>query len=1202
MFSRFFINRPIFASVLSIVIVLGGGVALFTLPVAQYPEITPPTVEVSAAYPGANAQVVADTVAAPIEQQVNGVEGMMYMSSQCTNDGNYTLTITFKPGTDLNIAQVLVQNRESLAEPILPDLVKRRGISVKKKSANVLLIVNLLSRDNSRKSLELSNYATIQIRDELSRLPGVGDITYLGQRDYSMRLWLDPQKLAAYNLNAQDVIQAVQGQNIQVAAGQIGQPPTPSGQVTQYIITTLGRLENTDQFANIILKNTNGALLYLKDVANIELGAQSYDQTCTLDGKPSVALSVYQLPGSNALEVASRVKQRMKELKNRFPPGIDYDIIYDTTPFITESISEVFETLFDAVVLVAVVVLVFLQNWRSSLIPLIAVPVAVIGTFAVMAAMGFSLNNLTLFGLVLAIGIVVDDAIVVVEAVEHHIEHGLEPRAATLKAMQQVSGPVLAIGLVLAAVFVPAAFISGIMGQFFRQFALTIAVSTLISAFNSLTLSPALSALLLRPRVKGKFEALPWFVFTPAGAWIGHKLGIHWSGPALAALDRWFPALHTLPLYEHLLAALRLWGPIVIGALVATLIGLILGRLLNFILGWAFRLFNQGFDLSVLGYTRAVSGLLRVSLVVLLIYGGLLAMTWWGFTRTPTGFIPQQDKGYLLVNIQLPDAAAVSRTQQVVQQIEAIALQTPGVKHSVAISGQSILLNANASNFGALYLMLDDFEHRVAHGLSAEEIAARLDDRFQEEVPQAAVNIFGAPPIEGLGTAGGFKIIIQDTGDTGLKALQDTADKVVEAGTQNPHLQGLFTSFRADTPWLELIIDRAQAKDRGVSIDDIRSTLESTIGPYYINDFNRFGRTWQVNVQARDTFRQSPEDIKLLEVRNNQGVPVPLAAFASVRSISGPVLEMRYNMYPAAAVHADPGPNTSSGQAITALEETANDQLPTTMRTEWTELALLQLQTGNTAMWVFLLAVALVFLVLAAQYESWALPLAVILVVPMCLLCSITGVVFAKMDVNIFTQIGFLVLVGLACKNAILIVEFAKAQRESGMPRKEATLAACQLRLRPIIMTSFAFILGVVPLMVSAGAGAEMRRTLGTAVFAGMLGVTLFGIFLTPVFYYVIQWFADRRARAAIEADEETALPTDYELLLDGASRTVRTGQASLAEHGNGQAGNKQVGDEPLREIEAALEALRRAHDPAGRRDALDTLNRATRKLTEHFD
>jgi multidrug efflux pump subunit AcrB len=1107
-FSRFFINRPIFASVLSIVIVLAGSIAYFTLPRTQYPEITPPTVEVSAYYPGANAQVVADTVAAPIEQAVNGVEGMMYMSSQCTNDGNYSLTVTFKPGSDLNISQVLVQNRESLAEPILPDLVKRRGISVKKKSPNVLMIVNLYSEEG-RTDLELSNYATIQIRDELSRVPGVGDITYLGQRDYSMRLWLDPQKLATYNLNAQDVIQAVQAQNIQVAAGQIGQPPTPRGQVSQYIITTLGRLQNTEQFENIILKSSNGAPVHLKDVANIELGAQSYDQICTLDGEPSVALSVYQLPGSNALDVAKQVKERMRQLKDHFPPGIKYRIIYDTTPFINESITEVFETLFDAIVLVALVVLVFLQNWRSSLIPLAAVPVAVIGTFAVMAVMGFSLNNLTLFGLVLAIGIVVDDAIVVVEAVEHHIEHGMKPRDATLRAMQQVSGPVVAIGLVLSAVFIPCAFITGITGQFFRQFALTIAVSTIISAFNSLTLSPALSALLLRARVRGKFDPLPWFVFLPLGAWVGHKIGWQRMMPALAPLGVEVPA--------ETMETVRLWGPIAIGALAALLVALVLGRPVNFLLGWSFRLFNQVFDYSVGAYTRGVSGLVRVSLLVLLIYGGLLGLTWLGFAYTPTGFIPQQDKGYLLVNVQLPDAASVTRTKNVVEQVDLIARDTPGVKHSVAISGQSILLNANASNFGALYLMLEDFEKRMPLKLSADAIAASLQDRLQKEVPNAIVNIFPAPPVEGLGTAGGFKIIIQDTGDNGLPTLQENAERAIETASTNSHLQGLFTSFRADTPWVELVIDREQAKDRGVSIDDVRTTLESTFGSFYINDFNRFGRTWQVNVQALDTFRGSVDDFKQIKVRNDQNETVPLADFASVRYVSGPVLIMRYNMYPSAPVHADAGPDTSSGQAIDALEEAANANLPTTMRTEWTELAFLQLQTGNTAMWVFLLAVALVFLVLAAQYESWALPLGVILVVPMCLLCSITGVVLAKMDVNIFTQIGFLVLVGLACKNAILIVEYAKAQRESGAPRREATLAACQLRLRPIIMTSFAFILGVVPLMVSEGAGAEMRRTLGTAVFAGMLGVTLFGIFLTPVFYYVIQWFIDRRSKLALE-------------------------------------------------------------------------------------
>jgi multidrug efflux pump subunit AcrB len=1068
------------------------------------------------------------------------------MSSQCTNDGAYTLTVTFKPGSDLNISQVLVQNRESLAEPILPDLVKRRGISVKKKSPNVLMIVNLFSPDSSRDNLYLSNYATIQLRDELSRLPGVGDVTYIGQRDYSMRVWLDPQKLVHYNLNPQDVIAQVQAQNIQVAAGQIGQPPTPSGQVFQYTMTTLGRLENTEQFGDIIVKNSGGAIVYLKDVANIELGAQSYDQTCTLNGKPSVALSVYQLPGSNALKVAEKVKERMKELKRRFPPGMEYAIVYDTTPFITESIREVGETLIDAIVLVAAVVLLFLQNWRSALIPLVAVPVAVIGTFAVMAVLGFSLNNLTLFGLVLAIGIVVDDAIVVVEAVEHQIEHGMKPRQATLRAMELVSGPVVAIGLVLSAVFIPCAFIGGLIGQFFRQFALTIAVSTLISAFNSLTLSPALAALLLKPRKKGHFEALPWFAFPAIGAWVGHKLGGHW-------VTLLFQGLH-IDLPPDMLESWRFWWPILGGSmfgLVVAFLELFLDRIaggpINFILGWSFRLFNWGFDRATGAYARVVGGLLRVSVVMLVVYGGLLFLTWWSFTRTPTGFIPQQDKGYLLVNVQLPDASSVSRTERIVQRVEKMARQTPGIKHTVAISGQSILLGANSPNFGALYLMLDDFEQRTSPDLSGDAIARRLQMRLDAEVPEARIHVFGAPPVEGLGTAGGFKIILQDRGDGTLKELQDTAEDVVKTGSKDPGLQGLFTSFRADTPWLELVIDRVQAKDRGVSIDDVRTTLESTLGPYYINDFNRFGRTWQVNVQARDAFRQRPEDIGLLQVRNGQGQMVPLSAFSSYRWVSGPVLVMRYNMYRSAAINADAGPGTSSGQAIAHLQEAAERNLPPTMEQEWTELALLQLQTGNTAMYVFVLAVALVFLVLAAQYESWSLPLAVILVVPMCLLCAVAGVVMRHMDINIFTQIGFVVLVGLACKNAILIVEYAKAQHEAGVPRYEATLEAVKLRLRPIVMTSFAFILGVVPLVISEGAGAEMRQTLGTAVFSGMLGVTLFGIFLTPVFYYVIQWFGDWRAsrrRPELE-EEEDSEEAPYQQLPrtdpDGPDLTIRT-------------------------------------------------------------
>jgi len=1098
-FSNFFINRPIFASVLSIIITLAGGISLFMLPIAQYPEITPPTVEVSAYYPGANAQVVADTVAAPIEQQVNGVQDMLYMSSQCTNDGTYTLTVTLANGVDLNMAQVLVQNRVSLAQPILPELVRRRGVTVKKKSPSVLMIVNLFSPDDTRDNLYLSNYATIQLKDELARLNGVGDITYLGQRDYSMRLWLDPEKMHARSLTASDVITAIQQQNTQVAAGQLGQPPVAAGQVFQVTMSTLGRLTDVDQFANMILKtDALGRLVRLSDVANIELGAQAYDQTCTLNGRPSVALSVYQLPGSNALDVARRVRTRMEEMKKRFPDGVDYAIVYDTTPFINQSIHEVFQTLRDAVILVAVVVLLFLQNWRSAIIPLVAVPVAIIGTFAVMAMMGFSLNNLTLFGLVLAIGIVVDDAIVVVEAVEHHIEQGQTPKLATILAMSQVAGPVIAIGLVLSAVFIPCAFISGITGQFFRQFALTIAVSTVISAFNSLTLSPALTALLLRPQDKETALPLPTFAFPLIGIWLGWEFLTPWLKQGAALLPE-----GSLDIF----AGAPEWAVPAGAAAIAALAGWIVSRPLNLVLRSTFRGFNASFARATGAYTRMVAGLLRVSFLVIAVYGGLLALTYIGFEKAPKGFIPAQDKGYLLVNVQLPDSASVQRTIDVMRHIEEITRKTPGVRHTVAVAGQSILLNANAPNFGAMYIMLEDFSKRTPHELSADAIGARLEAVLQNEIKGGLINIFGAPPLDGLGTAGGFKIIIEDRGDTGPKSLQAVADGIVAEGRRTPGLQGTFTSFRADTPWLYLNIDRTAAKMMSVSMGELFNVLQVNLGSLYVNDFNRFGRTWQVNVQADADYRRQIEDLKQLRIRSDRGRMVPLGTLASIEDMSGPVLVMRYNMYPAAAVNVSPAPGVSSGQAIDATEELARKGLIRSMRAEWTELALLQLQTGNTAMLVFLLAVVLVFLVLAAQYESWSLPLAVILVVPMCLLCSIAGVLLAHLDVNIFTQVGFIVLVGLACKNAILIVEFAKARREAGADLTQATLEACQLRLRPIIMTSLAFILGVVPLVIGEGAGAEMRRTLGTAVFAGMLGVTLFGIFLTPVFFYVVRRF-----------------------------------------------------------------------------------------------
>ncbi len=1059
MLSRFFIQRPIFASVLSIIITLAGGLAVFVLPIAQYPDITPPTVQVTASYPGANSQLVLDTVAAPIEQQVNGVDDMLYMSSQCTNDGNYTLTVTFHLGTDLNIAQVLVQNRVQLAMPVIPSIVQQQGVAVKKKAPNIMMIVNLVStKDQQGRYLHddiwLSNYATIQIKDELLRLPGVGDVTFMGQRDYSMRAWLDPDELATRSMSANDVVKALREQNIQVAAGQIGQEPVPPGQNFQFTMSALGRLIAPEQFGKIILKtgkanekSMSATVVRLRDVARLERGAKQYDQSCTLDAEPSVALSIYQLPGSNALDTAKAVYAKMVELSQRFPEGIQYKIVYDTTPFIYESIVEVLKTLRDAVLLVAIVVLVFLQNWRAAIIPLIAVPVAIVGTFSVMAGMGFSLNNLSLFGLVLAIGIVVDDAIVVVENVERWLAQGLAPREAAEKAMDEVTGPVIAVALVLCAVFVPCAFISGITGQFFRQFALTIAVSTVISAFNSLTLSPALAALLLKPH--------------------GAK-----RDPLTVVFD--------------------------------------------LALGWFFRLFNWGFNWSTNLYTRGVGMILRGSAIALLIYGGLLYLTYWGFARVPSGFIPQQDKGYLLANVQLPDGAAVDRTREVMRRIEKIAHEIPGVEHTVGISGQSLLLGANAPNFGSFYVMLDEFARRHGAELSGDAIAAKLRARCQDEVREALVSIFNAPPVDGLGNAGGFKLMIEDHGNLGLNELQAAADRIVARGNETPGLVGIFTSLRADTPWIYLDIDRVKAMSMNVSPSDVFDTLQVYMGSLYVNDFNEFGRTWQVNVQADARYRASLQDVKQMKVRNALGKMVPLGTICSSRNISGPVMVMRYNMYPAAAINGNMAPGVSSGQAIQKMEDVAARELPPAMASQWTELTLMQILAGNTAMKVFALAVVLVFLVLAAQYESWSLPLAVILVVPMCLLCSIAGVALAHMDVNIFTQIGFVVLVGLASKNAILIVEFAKQQRDSGIERRQATLEACRLRLRPIMMTSFAFILGVVPLVIAQGAGAEMRRTLGTAVFSGMLGVTLFGIFLTPLFFYTIQWFIDRgQGRAA---------------------------------------------------------------------------------------
>jgi multidrug efflux pump subunit AcrB len=1153
--ARFFVDRPVFATVISVVIVLAGLVAWDTLPIAQYPDVTPPTVLVTATYPGANAPTVRDTVAAPIEEQVSGVEGMMYMSSRCTNDGAYNLVVTFKQGMNSDIAQVLVQNRVQLALPVIPPLVQNEGITVKKQSPNTLMIVNLVSPDNRHDDLFLSNYATIYVRDELGRVDGVAGIGYLGERDYSLRVWLDPDKLAALNLSAMDVVTAISQQNVQVAAGQIGQQPAPKGTQFQLTVNTLGRLVEPEQFADIILKGgqpttqgmttgggsgsgssgtgspggssgTSGQddsttsdttspstpLVRLRDVGRVQLGSQQYDQSCTLDGRPSVALSIYQLPGSNALKTAAGVYAKMRELKTRFPDGLDYKIVYDTTPFIRESVYEVGYTLRDAVILVAIVVLLFLQDWRAMILPMIDVPVSLIGTLAVMALLGFTLNNLTLFGLVLAIGIVVDDAIVVLENIERLIATGLDARTATIKAMEEITGPVLAITLVLSAVFIPCCFLGGISGQFFRQFAVTIAVSTIISAINALTMTPSRAVLIFKSE-EGKGhghhrEALPWWIFAVLGgaltAWLGPQyVAGHWGIPAAptaeeaAEMPQW--------LYWSIMAAYA--AP---GVLAGGLLGWFIIRPVNAGLGWFFRGFNRLFDRMTGAYGATVGRVLRLSAVVIVIYVGLLGMTYWQFQRTPTGFIPQQDKGYLILNVQLPDSASAERTQSVLHQIEALARKTPGVKHTVGIAGQSLILSANAPNLGSLYVLLDEFDRRRGAGRDADSIAEAIRARCRDEVSEAVVSAFGAPPVDGLGTTGGFNLILEDRGNLGAGELERVGAQIVDQGNQTPGLQKLFNSSGANTPWVYLDIDRSKCMALGVSVNDVFNTLQVYLGSYYVNNFNEFGRTWQVNVQADPRFRSQVSDVRQLQVRNNQGQMVRLGTLLDVRDTSGPVMVMRYNLYSAASITGNPAPGTGSAQAIGLMQGLAERARAQSMQYEWTELAKLQEEAGSSALWFFALSVVFVFLVLAAQYESWALPLAVILVVPMCLLCSVVGVQLAGIEVTIFTQIGFVVLVGLASKNAILIVEFAKQQQEAGVPLREATLAAVKLRLRPILMTSFAFILGVVPLVVATGAGAEMRRSLGVAVFSGMLGVTLFGVFLTPVFFYVIQWFGAR--------------------------------------------------------------------------------------------
>jgi multidrug efflux pump subunit AcrB len=1120
MFSHFFIDRPIFATVLSIVIVIVGAVALIALPIAQYPDVAPPSIQVSAIYPGASASVAAETVATPIEQEINGVEDMLYMSSKSTNDGQVYIDVTFKLGTNLNMAQVLVQNRVAIAEAKLPEDVKRQGVTTKKKSPSILLCVNLISPDKSRDQLFLSNYATIQIKDVLARLEGVGDVTFLGARDYAMRVWLDPEQLASRNLTAGDVMKALQEQNVQVAAGRLGAPPAPAGQDFQLTINTLGRLPNADEFEDIIIQvGDDGEITRVRDVGRAEIGAKNYDVSSLLDGQSAVTLAVFQLPGSNALDTAQHVKDAMAELSKSFPPGVEHRIVYDTTVFVSESIHEVYKTLVEAIILVFIVVLIFLQNWRATIIPMVAVPVSLVGTFAVMAMLGFSLNNLSLFGMVLAIGIVVDDAIVVVENVERNMALGMGPRDAARRAMEEVAGPVIAIALVLSAVFIPTAFIAGISGEFYRQFALTIAASTIISAFNSLTLSPALCAILLKAHPKDAHghghvqpDALPrlgimilfglaaFFLLTPVLAgWFGVAIPHEGHGEAPAAAA------------EHGSGA-GLWVVRAVAFLIGCVVGFLVAKFVNAALGYFFKGFNWFFDRAIAIYGAIVAGLLRLAAIVLVVYGGFMFLTYLGFSAVPVGFIPEQDKGYLVLNAQLPDGASLERSEAVIAKMTEIVAKTPGVAHSIGVPGYSVLLSTNLPNIGGMFVILEPFEDRKGDtSRSAKAVAAELRKRFGE-IKEANIVAFGAPPIDGLGNTGGFKLQVQDRGSAGSAGLQQAVDGLAAAGNQNPKLAGLFTSFRSSQPQLFVELDRSQAKKQGVAITDIFQTLQAYLGSAYVNDFTFENRNWQVSVQAEAKYRLRPDDIGKLQVRNRKGEMVPLSALLNVSDSAGPAIVNRYNMYPSAEVNGNTAAGTSSGQAIGIMKDLGATELPPGFGFEWTELTLQQILAGNTAVLVFLLGSVFVFLVLAAQYESWTIPLAIILIVPMCLFAAIAGVWAVNSDNNIFTQIGLLVLIGLAAKNAILIVEFAKQLQDQGKPRVEATLEACRLRLRPILMTSLAFGLGVVPLVTGKGAGAEMRFALGIAVLAGITGVTIFGIFFTPVFYSVIRRLTEPRA------------------------------------------------------------------------------------------
>jgi len=1057
-FSRFFVDKPIFAAVLSVIVFVAGLIAIFQLPISEYPDVVPPSVVVRAQYPGANPKVIAETVAAPLEEQINGVQNMLYMSSQNTSDGALQLTVTFAIGTNVEQAETAVQNRVQRALPRLPEEVRQIGVTTVKSSPNLTMVVHLNSPDGRYDDLYLRNYAVLNVKDQLARLHGMGEVQLFGSGDYAMRIWLDPQKVAARNLTASDVVDAIREQNVQVAAGVIGQGPS-KGAEFQLTVNTQGRLQTVEQFGGIVVKtNADGATTLLKDVARLEMGSNSYALRSLLNNRSAVAIPIFEAPNANALQLSTDVRATMERLSRDFPEGVEYSIVYDPTQFVRESINSVIHTLLEAVLLVALVVIVFLQTWRASVIPLLAVPVSIVGTFAVMLGFGFSINTLSLFGLVLAIGIVVDDAIVVVENVERNIDSGLSPRDATIQAMKEVSGPIIAIALVLCAVFVPIAFVSGLTGQFYRQFALTIAISTVISAFVSLTLAPALSAVLLRSHAAPK-DALT------------------------RGMDRLF--------------------------------------------GRFFAGFNRFFGRSAHRYEGGVKGVLRHKGASLVVYALLGVAGLFMFKAVPPGFVPQQDKQYLIGFAQLPDAASLDRSEAVIRKMSDIAKDIPGVENSISFPGLSINGFTNAPNAGIVFIGLKPFDQRRDKSLSAEAIAAEVNKRMGA-VQDAFVMVLSPPPVNGLGTTGGFKLMIEDRGNVGYDELYKAVQAVQMKAWQNPKLAGVFSGYQINVPQLFADVDRVKAKQLGVPLQVIYQTLQINLGSLYVNDFNQFGRTYQVRVQADAQFRSQRAQMTQLKVRNNKGEMLPLSSLMQVKDAYGPDRVQRYNNYVSADLNGGAAPGVSSGQAQAEMEKILKETLPKGIAYEWTDLTYQEILAGNTMMIVFPLCVLLVFLVLAAQYESWTLPLAVILIVPMSILCALIGVKLTGGDNNIFTQIALFVLVGLASKNAILIVEFARELEDHGRSVVEAALEACRLRLRPILMTSIAFIMGVLPLVFSSGAGAEMRHAMGVAVFAGMLGVTFFGLFLTPLFYVLLRTLALRMARPA--ADAGPAAPHHAEL------------------------------------------------------------------------